>query len=111
MNGADHPALGEVLTRAPNKGVEQTAEIPGVDVWRDADGRWHGKHTATGNEIIANSWIELEVIATYHATWGAEGGQYVIRRTVRRGTRAVVTETARGRARDTEAVWTSIASE
>ena len=37
-----------------------------------------------------------------------EGGQYVIRRTVRKGGRVVVTETARGGERVAAAVWSSI---
>jgi hypothetical protein len=54
-----------------------TTEIPGFEVWREPDGRWHGRHQPSGNEIIARSWAELEMIAagarvmaSYHATWG-----------------------------------------
>lgn len=38
----------------------------------------------------------------------AEGGQAVIRRTVRNGARVTVSETARGLTRETEAVWALI---
>jgi hypothetical protein len=38
----------------------------------------------------------------------AEGGHYVVRRTERKGGRVVMTETARGRRRDAEAVWLKI---
>ncbi|MGS2646414.1 hypothetical protein [Streptosporangium sp. G12] len=39
----------------------------------------------------------------------AEGGQMVIRRTVRHGGRRIITEAARGRVCDVEEIWKSIA--
>lgn len=55
----------------------QVTDIPEFDVWQDETGRWHGRHKATGNEIAARSWLELEmmaagvrIIATYRRAWG-----------------------------------------
>lgn len=54
-------------------------------------------------QIITRGSVELELCG--------EGGQWVIRRTERKGKRVTVTETSRGRPRDVEDVWNQLASE
>lgn len=70
------PHEGRHAVTAMPESTEQAPDIPEFDVRRDPDGRWHGTHRPTGNEIIARSWIELEamacgvrVIASYRRAW------------------------------------------
>lgn len=51
-------------------------------------------------QFIVRGAVEYELCA--------EGGQWVIKRTERKGNKTVITETARGRQRDAEAVWARI---
>jgi hypothetical protein len=36
-----------------------TSSIPGFEVWRGADGQWHGCHQESGRKIRAREWEML----------------------------------------------------
>jgi hypothetical protein len=40
-------------------GLEYESSIPGFEVWRDADGQWHGRHQESGRKIRAGQWDML----------------------------------------------------